>query len=320
MKWLIALLVVLAALAGAFWYAMLDAAAPAQAEGQFDLAGYRALVANDAAETLPTEVRVEFVGASTAPSFATEAGAFGPESAIVYTAFQIVAPGGTTVLDGAVDAETAEAMGAGEFDAASYQRVLDAAAQAQHVLITHEHLDHVMAVARHPDPAALAPRLLLTRAQLERLPQHAPDGQLAPEIADAPPADFTTPQRIAPGVVAHATPGHTPGSIVVYARTAAREYLLIGDIVWMMSNIDTLRGRPRLIRWRLPEVDPDRPAVLRQIRALHDLREANPELIILPAHDEPYLRRLVGDGALIDGFAATALENAESTDAAAPAP
>ena len=27
---------------------------------------------------------------------------------------------------------------------------------ADQVLITHEHLDHVMAVARHPDPAALA--------------------------------------------------------------------------------------------------------------------------------------------------------------------
>lgn len=320
MKWLIGLLVVLAALAGVFWYAVMDGAAPAQAEGEFDLAAYRALVADDAPETLPAEVRVEFVGSSTAPSFATEAGAFGPERVIVYTAFQILAPGGATVLDGAVDAETAQTMGAGAFDEASYQRVLDAAAQAEHVLITHEHLDHVMAVARHPEPAAVAPRLLLTRAQLDGLPQHAQGGELAPEIANTTPADFTTPQRIAPGIVAHAAPGHTPGSIVLYVRTAAREYLFIGDIVWMMSNIDTLRGRPRLIRWRLPDVDPDRPAVLRQIRALHDMREAAPGLIILPAHDEPYLRQRVGEGVVIEGFAAPARDNAESTEPGAPAP
>jgi glyoxylase-like metal-dependent hydrolase (beta-lactamase superfamily II) len=305
MKWLIGLLVVLAALAGFAWYAVLDGRAPARADGEFDLAAYRALVANDAPDALPTDVRVEFVGASEAPSFATEAGAFRGDVAMTYTAFRIVAPGGSIVIDGAVDSDTATEMtdGQGAFCEACYQRVLDAMAQAAHVLITHEHLDHVMAVTRHPEPEAIAPRLRLTQPQLDGLPQHARGGVLAPAIANAPTSDFTTPQRIAPGVVAHAAAGHTAGTIVIYARTAAREYLFVGDIAWVMSSIEHLSGRPRFIRWVIPAVDPDRPAVLRQIRALHDIAAAEPQLVILPAHDDVYLRRRIAEGALAEGFA-----------------
>ena len=40
----------------------------------------------------------------------------------------------------------------------------------------------------------------------------------------------------------------------------------------------------------MPGVDPDRPAVLRQLRALHDIAAAEPELVIVPAHDDAYLR------------------------------
>ena len=308
MRWLIGILVVLAALAGLAWYALLDANGPAAAQDEFDLAAYRALVAEDAAETLPTDVRVEFVGASDVPNFVTMAGTFGAARTLTYASFEIVAPGGNTIIDGAVDQATLDEMseGKGRFFADAYGRVLDAMAHAAHVLITHEHLDHVMAVARHPTPAALAPHLVLTQAQLDSLPQHAPNGQLAPEIAAVGAADFTAPTRVAPGIVAHAAPGHSPGTIVIYVRGAQREYLLIGDIAWVMDSVEHVRGRPRLVTWIVPGVDTDRPAVLRQLRALHDMAEANPQLVIVPAHDDAYLRSLIGASALQEGFVADA--------------
>lgn len=305
MKWLIGIGVVLAALVGLAWFALLDAGGPARADGEFDLAAYRALVADDAPETLPTDVRVEFVGASEAPSFAAMAGDFAGERTFTYTAFHILAPGGDIVIDGAVDQDTVNEMseGKGRFSAEAYARVLDAMTRATGVLITHEHIDHVMAVARHPTPAAIAPRLMLTRAQLDGLPEHARDGQLAPEIAAVAAADFTTPTRVAPGVVAHAAPGHTPGTIVIYVRGAALEYLFIGDIAWVMDSVEHVRGRPRFITWLLPGVDTDRPAVLRELRALHEMAAANPDLAIVPAHDERYLREnLIAGGALREGF------------------
>lgn len=305
MKWLIGLVVLLAALAGLIWYAVLDGAAPEAAADEFDLAAYRALLVTDAPETLPTDVRVEFVGASDAPSFATEAGVFRGDVRMTYTAFQIVGPSGNIVIDGAVDQDTLEQMtrGKGPFCAACYERVLDATARASTVMITHEHLDHVMAIARHPEPDALGPHLRVTQAQLEGLPQHARGGVLPPALANVHALDLSRPQRLAPGVVAVAAPGHSPGSIVIFVRTQAREYLFVGDIVWVMSSIEDLRGRPRFIHWLMPAVDPDRSAVLRQIRALREIGDLEPDLVILPAHDDAYLRRRISQGALTEGFA-----------------
>jgi len=321
MKWLIGLGVVIAAIAGAFWYFVADGSTPASAEGEFDIAAYRALVANDAPATLPSEVRIEWVGESEAPSFAAIAGDFEGDKTFAYVSFQIVAPDGSTIIDGAVDQDTLNTMseGAGHFDQTAYQRVLDAEKQAPRVMITHEHLDHVMAIARHPEPAAIAPNLRLTRAQLDGLPQHAPGGVLAPEIASITPIDLTTPTRIAPGIVAVAKPGHAPGEIAIYVKTAQREYLFVGDIAWLYGAIERNSSRPRFIRFIMPGVDPDRPAVLRQIRALHDLAAAEPALVIVPAHDDAYLRSLVTNGVLQEQFVVTAPVSATPTGEMAPA-
>lgn len=306
MKWLIGFAVALAALAGFAWYAVLDGAAPASAEGAIDIAAMRALVANEAPENLPTAVRIEFVGESEAPGFAAMAGAFGGNRTFSYNSFQIVAPSGDTIIDGAVDHATLDEMsqGRGTFDEGAYADVLDAMTRSPNVMITHEHLDHVMAIARHPQPAAIAANLDLTRAQLDGLPEHARNGQLAPELSELRAVDLTQPQVISPGVVAVAAPGHSDGTILIYARTQTREYLFIGDIAWVMDSVREARGRPRFINWIMSGVDPDRPAVLRQLRALHDLAAAEPGLVIVPAHDDDYLRGLVESGVLTEGFAA----------------
>lgn len=321
MKWLIGLGVVVAVLAGAFWYFVLDGATPANAEGEFDLAAYRALVANDAPATLPRDVRVEFVGSSDNPAFAAIAGDFSGDRTFAYVSFQITGPSGATIIDGAVDADTLNLMsqGTGPFDEASYARVLEAEKQAAHVMITHEHLDHVMAIARHPEPDAIAPHLALTHAQLDGLPEHAPGGVLAPSIAAVTPLDLTTPTRIAPGIVAVAKPGHAPGEIAIYVKTAQREYLFVGDIAWLYGAIERNSSRPRFIRMIMPGVDPDRPAVLRQIRALHDLAAAEPTLIIVPAHDDAYLRSLVTNGVLSEQFVVTTADSAQPAAEMAPA-
>jgi glyoxylase-like metal-dependent hydrolase (beta-lactamase superfamily II) len=305
MKWLIGLLAVLAVLGGVFYWAAIDADAPAHSQGEINLAAYRALVANDAPQSLPGAIRVEFVAHSLAPGFAAEAGAFNAgQRTFSYNSFAIVTPEGDIIVDGAVDRATLNQMSdnKGGFDAAAYRSVLTAMESARAIMITHEHLDHVMAVARHPSPALIAPRLRLTRAQLDGLPQHAPNGVLAPAIASVAPLDLSTPQRIAPGVVAAAAPGHAPGEIVIYVRTTGHEYLLIGDIAWVYDSIRHARGRPRFIRWIMPAVDPDRPRVLRQLRELHDISVAEPNLVILPAHDDAYLRGLVARDVLIAGF------------------
>jgi len=304
-KWLYGLLILLAVAGAAFWWLMLDARAPASAEYEFDLQTYRTLTASDPGAR-PVAVHMLTVGSDMAPSFATEAGKFDDETKMVYTAFQIVYPEKTIIIGGAVDAMTSKDMAQGDaatFDAAAYETLTGSMLEADQVWLTHEHIDHVMAIARHPRPAQLAPRLKLNADQLAAMPQFAVAGDLAPELAGIEPAEVRAPYLIAPGLVVDRTPGHTKGSQTFLITTqAGEEYLLIGDIVWVMSNLDTLKTRPRLLQYIVFEPNEDRRAVLRQVRALHDLREAHPDVIILPSHDGVYLDGLVSAGKLIEGF------------------
>lgn len=291
-------------LAAAFWWLFLEARAPRAAEGIYDIALYRALTEGDSA--LPLSVRMESIGSDSAPMYAVEAGGGFGDFSLVYAAFQVVAPDWRLVVGGALDAltaaEIAQSAGA-RFDAAAYERLLSAIETADMVMTTHEHLDHVMAITRHPRPQAIINRLQLTAPQIEALPRFAPAGGLDAAFASLAPFALDGPTRIAPGVVAIPTPGHTPGSLCFYVRAAdGREYLMIGDIVWAMSNIDNLKTRPRILQYLFFDPDEDRKAVLAQVRALHDVRKAHPDLIMLPEHDGEHLRALLAQEALLEGF------------------
>jgi glyoxylase-like metal-dependent hydrolase (beta-lactamase superfamily II) len=150
----------------------------------------------------------------------------------------------------------------------------------------------------------LAPRLRINRAQAAALPAFAPEGGLDPAIADLIPVRTDAPRLIAPGLVALPTPGHTAGSLSFFLKLAdGREILLVGDIVWAMSNLDTLKTRPRLLQYMMFDPQEDRPKVLAQVRALHDLRNAEPDIAIVPSHDLENLKGLMDGGWIEEGFA-----------------
>jgi len=306
MKWLIRVTVPILVIAVGTWWLLLDGTAPKTADNGFEIAEYRQLVAAGA-DDLPKEIRIEQVGSDLAPGFAAEVGNFSADYATTYTSFQIVWPDQTIVIGGAIDAETSKEMEQSEddrkFDGEAYGRVTAAMISTEKVLITHEHLDHVMAVARHPEPAQLAPRLHLNAAQLAGLSQFAKGGILPSEIAGVATEDFEKATLIAPGLVLIPTPGHTAGSRSFFVTLEnGAEYLLIGDIVWKMSNIENLKTRPRLLQYILFDPQENRSRVLEQVRALHDLKKSNPNLIILPSHDKIYLDSLVKAGTLQSKF------------------
>jgi len=294
-------------LLGGFWWLFLaDSTAPAEAPGLLVLEDWRAMVPDDPAR-LPTEIRVLEIGRDKAPGFAARAGGFGTDWNTTYNSVQIVWPDRTMIIDGAIDAETAAAMKQSEadwaFDASAYETLLSAMLSAESVLITHEHLDHVMAVARHPDPAALAPKLLLNAPQIATLPIFA-KGTLDPAIAGLAPRLDGSVQQVAPGVIVIPVPGHTPGSQLVYIQLQnGNETLLIGDVAWTLDAVKTLTTRPVLTQYAVFDPDEDRTSVKAQLRALYDLMQANPELAVLPAHDSVQLAELIAEGRLQQGFA-----------------
>ncbi|MEP2988091.1 MAG: hypothetical protein ABJN65_02555 [Parasphingorhabdus sp.] len=305
----------LVVVATAFWWLMLEGKAPDSAANLFDVQSYRNMVADDVGQR-PTALHIEMAGEDVAPGFAAETGNFGSNYAVTYSALQIVWSDKTIVIGGAADQSTTEGMRQseekGRFHPDAYDRIVQSMVSAEQVLITHEHLDHVMAIARHPLPDKLAPRLQLNTHQLAVLPNFTVSGKLPEAIANVTPTDFNEAQSIAPGVVVIPSAGHTPGNQSFYVQLEdGTEYLLIGDIVWTMSNIDSLKTRPRLLQYLMFDPDEQRDRILEQIRALHDLKIAEPNLVLVNSHDQHYLESLIDNNKLVSGFVELAAPNGE---------
>src|SRR5438067_4778569 len=155
------------------------------------------------------------------------------------TAFQIVYPDGTVMVDSGMDLQVHKFFGRGQEEpyfpdaAAQVQKAVRA---ARVIVMTHEHGDHVAGVIRTPFFAEIAPKTVLTRTQLDTLlhdPQ-MPEIRLTPEMArQFITVDYDKYDPVAPGIALIKAPGHTPGSQMVYVALAdGQECVLAGGVAW----------------------------------------------------------------------------------------
>lgn len=304
-KWLKMTLGVLAVLlaigGGVYWWLIVDGAAPDQvADFALDIDKLRDL-ANEKPGDKPAEIRVEEVAAFAFPATAVVAGDGWKSVSMPVFTYQIVYPDGRTVI---VDTALEREMGGDDlasFDPQAYARMEQALGDASLILITHEHMDHIGGLTVYPDVAAILPQTRLTAEQVahpERsVPAKFPDGALEGYEG----LDYAHYAAIAPGIVLIKSPGHTPGSQMVYVQTQdGKEVLLIGDVAWHYRNIEVMRERARLVtRFMLKE---DRGLVFSELKALGDLADAAPDVAIVPGHDGKVMAGLLESGALVKGF------------------
>src|SRR5438105_12149003 len=88
------------------------------------------------------------------------------------TAFQIVYPDGTIMVDSGMDLQVHKFFGRGQeepYFADAAARVEKAVRAARIIVMTHEHGDHVAGVIRTPFFAEIAPKAVLTRTQVDTL-------------------------------------------------------------------------------------------------------------------------------------------------------
>ena len=291
------LLIVLIA---AIWWFAFDSRAPQTADDAIPLEALRQVIGADRAPDLPLEVELYRTGSGSAPMFAVQAGGGFGKFAMVYTAFGIRYPAGRVMIDAAADRETAMTIGdkdAAQFDEAAYALLLERIQQADAIILTHEHKDHVMAVVRNTAFDTFADRLRFPESQRYGLARHAESTATKIKIGSLSSIPIDRATRIAPGIAVARAPGHSPGSLVILVRLATgNEYLFIGDIAWSFDDITSLKTRPRFLQWMMFDPKEQRNRVLRQLRALHDIHRREPDLVIVPSHDRLWFDHLVAKG------------------------
>ena len=215
------------------------------------------------------------------------------------TAFQVVYPDSTLMIDAGMDQQVHNFFGRGvvePYDADAGKEVERAVKAAKLIVVTHEHGDHVGGVIHTLLAAELAPKTILTRTQVQTLmtaPQ-MPDIALTPELASRfNVVDYDKYLPVAPGMAFVKAPGHTPGSQMVYvALESGREYLFIGDSAWHMDGVRQVVGKDA------PWVTEDQNSVMDQLRWLNGLSRSDPNLVIVASHDDEQRMELEKKGLL----------------------
>jgi glyoxylase-like metal-dependent hydrolase (beta-lactamase superfamily II) len=194
-------------------------------------------------------------------------------------------------------------MGSGlgaRIDDDAYARMDMAMSEATQIVVTHEHPDHIGGIVAYGDPQGIAKALRLNKEQVASLPRYGVSWP--PALRDYAPIEYDDMLAIAPGVVLIRAPGHTPGSQMVFVeREDGRELLFIGDIGWSLRNVETGKGRPRLLSQFM--LNEDRDGVFAELAALKALHEAEPGLVIVPGHDVMAVDAIVASGAMTTQFA-----------------
>ena len=216
------------------------------------------------------------------------------------TAFQVVYPDGSVMIDAGMDEAVHRFYGFGRTEPYWQDRndiVQAALSAASLVVVTHEHGDHIAGVLRSPNRDAIAAKTILTEAQVTTLttaPQLPEIGITDDQARDYVIVDYGLYLPVAPGLVLIEAAGHTPGHQMIFVQLAdGAEYLFIGDIGWLIDNVTQQKLRPADTIERIGE-DPD--ALMAQLRWLNGTVDEG--IILVPSHDDSLLARYAGDGLL----------------------
>jgi glyoxylase-like metal-dependent hydrolase (beta-lactamase superfamily II) len=248
---------------------------------------------------LPLAVNGVRVAASIRPrKFVIEGGNDTPVT-MPRTAFQIVYPDCSVMIDSGLDQATHASFSPDKpepYFAEQFAKLQRALAKARLIVLTHHHADHVAGVLCAPNFSELAGKTIITRdvADCMMNTPHRPHLKPAPHALERfIILDYPQYYPVAPGVVLIRSPGHSPDSQMVFVRLqSGREILHSVDSAWIMDNIMEVKGKAA------PWVKEDVPAVMAQLRWLKAVAETEKNIAILVTHDDELFDRQTRNGTI----------------------
>lgn len=268
-----------------------------------DLATIRRL-AHTLPGPLPTAVNAIRVATSIRPNrFVIEGGDDTPIT-MPRTAFQVVYPDGTVMIDSGLDRETHNSFSTPEkrepYFSDQFAKLQQALNAARMIVLTHFHADHVAGVTRAANYDELAAKTFISVATAQCLlnTPHRPHlAMTAEQINRLNIFDYGHYYPMAPGIVLIKAAGHSADHQMVFiALASGREILHSVDVGWVLENIRQIKGKAAL--W----VKEDVPAVIGQLRWLNNVLNNEPNVTLLVTHDDELLTSAAKAGLLGRGL------------------
>ena len=251
--------------------------------------------------TLPKSINSLLVAEGDFPSCLVIAGCAPQSYPFQFRVFEIDYDGKTVIIDPVhdIDLHRENKPLMTEFYPQRYDQMQQAMKKAALIVFTHEHFDHIGGLVKSPYLAELLPKVRANKEQLTSAAAELMDyPPLMQEISLLPDEPYSV---LAPGIVVIRSPGHTPGSQMLFVKLrSGEEVLFVGDVVWDMDNILQQKSKSLLTNWIVSE---NGQQLADQIRALIELYQSDDQVKLLVSHDKDQLTQYLREGLIKDGLA-----------------